>query len=74
MQPEIVEIVKDVICNKCNQSCKLEYNFEYATLDVRWGYETAKDGEEHIAHLCFSCWEEITKDFQLPTLVDTNNF
>jgi ribosomal-protein-alanine N-acetyltransferase len=69
---ETVEKLKDIRCNKCGQSCKQEHNFEYATLDARWGYDTKRDNEFHEAHLCESCWEEIVKDFQLSTLVNTD--
>lgn len=72
-----VKVVKDVLCNKCGNSCKgLEpESFEFASLQVHWGYGSFKhDGEIHEAHLCESCWEELIKGFKHSDLVAENQF
>jgi hypothetical protein len=72
-----IEVVKDILCNKCGNSCKgLEpQSFEFALLSVHWGYgSTNRDGEVHEAHLCQTCWEEIVKEFKHSDLVAENQY
>ena len=76
-----VKVVKDVICNKCGQSClgivlkvsssKVEeINFAIAAqLNADWGYGSKKDGERHKSHLCESCYDEITRSFLIEPLI-----
>jgi hypothetical protein len=64
-----IEIIKDVLCNKCGISCK-----EFSSLMAHWGYGSTRDGEVHEAHLCETCWEEIVKDFKHTDLVADNQF
>jgi len=72
-----VEVIKDVLCNKCGASCKAIDcdNFNCAELKVHWGYgSTYHDGEIHEAHLCEQCWEGIVKEFKIPDLVVENQY
>ena len=78
-ETQIVEIIKDVLCNKCGNSCKkfdgLVTSFEFAELKVYWGYFSIdRDGEVHEAHLCQNCWEGIVKEFKHSDLVAENQF
>lgn len=69
-----VEVIKDILCNKCGNSCKKPHEcMEFATLSVHWGYfSKSRDGEVHEAHLCQNCWEDITKEFKHSDLVAEN--
>jgi len=69
-----VEVTKDILCNKCRNSCKAGYGFEYAELKVHWGYGSTRDGEVHEAHLCQNCWEDIIKDFKHSDLIAENQY
>ena len=76
-----VEVVQDIICNKCGKSCLgtvsavylgsvAETNFApVAQLNVDWGYGSKKDGERHESHLCESCYDEITSSFLIEPLI-----
>jgi hypothetical protein len=69
-----VEVIKDVICNKCGGTTKkhdgFDGSFEFAELRVHWGYfSDNRDGEVHEAHLCQNCWQKIVADFIHPDLV-----
>ena len=59
-EPKIieVEILQDVICDSCGNSCKNSTNFEYMTLRNYWGYGSKKDGEFWQAHICEKCVDE----------------
>lgn len=74
-----VEVIKDVLCNKCGNSCmKQEGTFKepsFAELTAHWGYfSDNRDGEVHGAHLCQNCWQKFTQDFKYPDLVAENQF
>ena len=67
-------VVIDVICDSCNGSCKVDegvidnvlnddngepyYSFEYMKLDANWGYDSKKDTQRWIAHICEKCVDE----------------
>lgn len=78
IEAQKVEVIKDILCNKCGNSCKkdLEYeSFEFASLQVHWGYSSVgHDGEVHEAHLCEQCWEGIVKEFKHSDLVAENQY
>jgi len=71
-----VKEVSDVLCNCCGRSCKVRWAeidlYEYAKIDVVWGYGSEHDGEEHLVHLCAPCFFKITENFKLPTRRDQN--
>ena len=52
------DILEDVICDVCGNSCKNSTNFEYMTLKNYWGYGSNKDGEMWEAHVCEKCVDE----------------
>lgn len=61
-----VEVVDDVICNRCGKSCRNADGFiEMAPLRVRWGYGSSKDTEDHESHLCEQCYDEIVSGFKI---------
>jgi hypothetical protein len=75
-----IEVIKDILCNKCGKSCKkhegFEESFSFADLNVHWGYfsDDNRDGEVHEAHLCQSCWEGIVATFKHSDLVSENQY
>ena len=68
------EIVTDVICDCCAESCKVDegkidndirvddgepyYVFEFMRLETSWGYHSGKDLERWVAQLCEKCVDE----------------
>jgi hypothetical protein len=68
------EVVTDIICDCCGQSCKvlervidnelridngeLIRYFEYMKLEGIWGYNSNKDEEKWTAYLCEKCVDE----------------
>jgi hypothetical protein len=53
-----VDVLEDVICDSCGNSCRNSNNFEYMTLNNYWGYGSNKDGEMWEAHVCEKCVDE----------------
>jgi len=69
-----VDVVTDVICDCCGESCKVNeyvvdndlredhgethYSFEYMELNANWGYHSGKDLERWKAHVCEKCVDE----------------
>ncbi|ENV35633.1 hypothetical protein [Acinetobacter gerneri] len=47
-----VDVVKDVLCNVCNQSTKLEFG----NLSAHWGYGSKHSGEKYELQLCEKCF------------------
>lgn len=52
--------LKEVICDSCKNSCKKEFDFEYATLNAHWGYGSKKDGDVYQIDLCEDCFDKIS--------------
>lgn len=50
---------KDVICDKCGNSCRdsENMNFEFAEITAHWGYMSKKDCEKHTAQVCEKCYD-----------------
>lgn len=62
-----IEVVDDVICNKCGKSCLVGdpadfATFEYATLGEHWGFLGGDFDRDH--HLCRGCTDEIIATFK----------
>ena len=52
-----VDKVTDVVCDVCLCSTRVANDgLEFATLQARWGYGAAHDGERYEIHLCESCF------------------
>lgn len=74
VQTKKVEILTDVICDSCGQSCKVfdgviendtivdngepYCEFNYMELNATWGYYSNKDNEEWVAKICEKCVDE----------------
>lgn len=70
------EVITDITCDLCKKSCNRGTDkdtdcpdqplaFEYATLDVNWGYSTKRDGERRSFHICEACYEIFLKTFNV---------
>ena len=69
-----VIITKDVLCDCCGESCKVNesvvnnevreddgemmYSFEYMELSANWGYFSSKDLSKWTAKVCEKCVDE----------------
>jgi len=69
-----VDVITDIICDCCGESCKVNefvidndlrddhgemyYAFEYMELKVNWGYDSSKDTETWKAQVCEKCVDE----------------
>jgi hypothetical protein len=74
IQNKKVEIITDIICDSCGQSCKVRediidndlrldhvqpsYSFEFMDLEAHWGYDSGKDCESWSAQICEKCVDE----------------
>lgn len=53
-----VEVIADIICDSCGNSCKTDADFEFIEMKANWGYNTKKDMEKWTAHICEKCVDE----------------
>ncbi len=59
MTKKVVEVVSDVRCDVCGESCQTEgavTNIAFGTLSAQWGYGSEHDGEKCEVHLCEDCF------------------
>jgi len=63
----------DIICDRCNLSCKKYLNYEYAEIKAHWGYDSQKDEEKHVAYLCETCYDKVISDMLIKVAI-TNLF
>lgn len=59
------DVVTDVICNCCGNSCKTEYDFEHVTIYTNFGYGSKHDGLCEVSHVCEDCYFKITDTFKI---------
>ena len=64
-QTKEVDVLTDVICDCCGNSCKFFMfsddevaTYEYMSLEAAWGYGSNKDGEKMTAQVCEKCVDE----------------
>ena len=59
-------------CNKCGKALLVENGVlkegAFST-QVCFGYFSAKDGQKHEIDLCEDCYDDWTKEFQIPVTV-----
>lgn len=65
----VTEVVSNIVCNICGNSCP----DNFAELKAEWGYNSQKDLEIHLAHICEECYDTFTSAFKHPPLVDDYN-
>lgn len=64
------ETIIDIICNKCGQSCKTEFDYEHAVGHSYFGYGSKHDMEIYKFDLCEKCFFELEDSFKIKSLVD----
>jgi hypothetical protein len=69
-QQQEVDVLQDVLCDKCGLSCYQESGYEYALLMANWGYCSKKDGERHRAQLCEDCYDKILQQMGIKPLIN----
>lgn len=74
IQNKKTEVITDVICDCCGQSCIVQkgtidnhirpdngepfYDFEFMKLESYWGFFSGKDNQKFTAHICEKCVDE----------------
>lgn len=60
------EIVVDILCDLCHNSCKVDDDEEvppqFGVLDIEHGYGSPQDGDHEYSHFCLQCFSKI-KEF-----------
>ena len=69
------EEVEDIICNKCGSSCKVSIaeeidTYEDIAIEHGFGYGTERDGELHVSHLCYECYDKLIASFVYPPTIE----
>lgn len=68
-----VATIKDVICNKCGRSCRVEdrvsSGFVCVEIRVHWGFFSHKDLASHQSHICEGCYDKLVAGFVIPPVV-----
>ena len=61
-----VEVVDQILCDCCGQSCTKEFpttkpsfDHEYAELNATWGYCSNQDGIQYDIQICETCFTEV---------------
>ncbi|MCL2399186.1 MAG: hypothetical protein FWC91_05490 [Defluviitaleaceae bacterium] len=63
------EALDEVLCNLCGSQIKKNafgYFEDYLSVTKTWGYGSPADGETHSFDLCYDCYADIVKRFQIP--------
>lgn len=56
MTKKEVEVISDIRCDVCEESCQTEgavSNIEFGTLSAHWGHGTQHDGEELLSNVVY---------------------
>ena len=66
MTKQEVDVVSDIHCDVCEESCSpVEgYGPQVGTLSAKWGYGARHDGEAYEVHLCESCFFQALASLQ----------
>ena len=62
-----IEVIKDVLCDKCGKPCKqgdCSPIGEFAILKAHWGYDSGHDMQSYELHICESCFFALIKNFK----------
>jgi protein-arginine kinase activator protein McsA len=76
------EVVEDVLCNKCGESCKDYvdaahefFNLNHATITPDFGYGSRLyDMDSWEVHICESCYAEFEATFKIKPKKEQNIF
>ena len=59
------EKLDEVVCDICGQSCKKDFDNEFASLTATWGYNSKKDLTRHDIDLCEGCFDKTIGKFKI---------
>ena len=73
-RPILRDEVVRTFCNRCGLLVPDPYplsdlDSHIVKLFATWGYGSPKDGEDHIAHMCESCYDEMIQTWVIPPTV-----
>lgn len=51
-----MNVVTDVLCDRCLGTTRVEGGLQFGTLTARWGFGSQHDGEVYELHLCEVCF------------------
>lgn len=55
-----------VVCNMCGEKIEQQkYQDNFISVEKKWGYGSAHDGETHCFDLCEKCYDEIAAKFKI---------
>lgn len=66
------EKLEKAFCNKCGREIKVENGTIMEgniDVNVKWGYFSEKDLEQHSFDLCEQCYDSIVAEFNIPVEV-----
>lgn len=64
--------VLHTFCNKCGEEIKSpcsEPESVLAKIFATWGYGSPRDGEDHLAHLCETCYDTFIETWKIPPTI-----
>lgn len=67
--------IEKVFCNCCGKKMAVEHGVVKEGVfiaEIKWGYFSEKDGEQHNFDLCEMCYDTMVKNFKIP--VEHKNF
>lgn len=69
------EIVKDVLCDVCGNSCCLFaqdklISTEHATIKANWGYYSDSDGKKYDIDICEKCFYDVIAHLKVQNKTD----
>lgn len=74
---KIIEVIDDVLCNKCGKTCMLS-RYPHGLIDakVHGGYssEAINDGDLFKFDICEKCFKELSETFVIPAKVGNSWF
>jgi hypothetical protein len=69
-----VEVIEDIRCNKCGESCGIGYGIFEGLIEIEvsggYGSNYIGDGNKYVFSLCEKCLVEFAKTFKIDAFVD----
>lgn len=61
--------ISEILCNQCGKKIDVNNGIVREGVylsEMKWGYFSKKDGEEHSFELCEECYDKMIEGFLLP--------
>ena len=61
--------ISEILCNQCGKKIDVNNGIVREGVylsEMKWGYFSKKDGEEHSFELCEECYDNIVATFKIP--------